>query len=402
MSEFVARSDENTLDYARRLIQGKKDGIYDIDYVEMYELLFGKSISSTESRKRSYGILDMLELLENENINSNGYQFEDIMRKTEDLKKERIKLQQVNAENNKRLRKIARGELFQEQIIDAVKATNPNLNHIEKKSIATKDKEGVLLIADSHYGKTMTIKSVNGDVINEYSPEIFKRRMADLFNETLAIIEKEKLEKIHIFNLGDSIEGILRFKETLPESGILTAIMEYITFMRDWLQELSKHVAIEYYQSNGNHSSWRILDGKKDTFPQENAERLIVWTLKPMLENNKNIVFHDEQVAGLTYADVLGYKFLASHGDKLGKVDDAIRDYSMLYGIDIDYLVLGHKHINSTLSVAIGKEVIQCSSLIGVDDYAIEKLRRSNDAGCRLLVIEKDKGKAIDYNIVLK
>lgn len=399
------REGESVVEYAKRLINGKKDGIYDVDYVEMYELLFNKEISSCESRKRSYGILDFLELLEQEGISniSKDDILGELEEKQRELKKERMKLQTEKTEYNKWLREQARAELFEEKVINAIKDNIKPLK-IPSRKVAecNKDKAGVLLISDIHYGKELEIMGLDGEVLNKYSPEIFEDRMWELFNVVVDKIEKENIEVLHIFNLADSIEGILRSGSQLMKLryGITDSIMMFTNFIAHWLTELSEYANIEYYQNTGNHSDYRIISGKKGDFPHENAERMVGWGLKAILQNSPQIKIHEEQIQGLIYTNIVGFDILATHGDKEKKLENSIKDYSMLYGKNIDYLLVGHKHFNSETNISINKDIVQAPSLIGIDDYSMS-LKKSANAGAKMFVLERDYGRSVDYNIKL-
>lgn len=67
---YNRRKNESFLDYAERLLEGKVTGLYDIDYTEMYHMLFEKDISSDEARKRSYMLRDILDKVKEEEIQS--------------------------------------------------------------------------------------------------------------------------------------------------------------------------------------------------------------------------------------------------------------------------------------------------------------------------------------------
>ena len=44
------------------------------------------------------------------------------------------------------------------------------------------NKEYLLTISDAHFGVEFEIKDLYGNILNAYSPEIFKNRMWDLYN----------------------------------------------------------------------------------------------------------------------------------------------------------------------------------------------------------------------------
>lgn len=68
--EYLKQQNESDLEYIIRLIEGKSNGIYDIDYIELFKLGFGIEISSCEARKRYYGLKMLLPYLDNEKIKS--------------------------------------------------------------------------------------------------------------------------------------------------------------------------------------------------------------------------------------------------------------------------------------------------------------------------------------------
>ena len=55
------------------------------------------------------------------------------------------------------------------------------------------------VFADCHYGIEFSIKDFFGNVINEYSPEIFEKRMWDLFNQIVEIIEEKHINEISVW-----------------------------------------------------------------------------------------------------------------------------------------------------------------------------------------------------------
>ena len=58
--EHLRKESESDFDYILRLVEGKSNGIYDIDYVELFKLAFGVTLNSDECRKRYYGLKMLL------------------------------------------------------------------------------------------------------------------------------------------------------------------------------------------------------------------------------------------------------------------------------------------------------------------------------------------------------
>ena len=407
MMNLQKREGENELEHHKRLVFGKlvDKTLSDVDYTELAEEVYSKQYSSDVARRMMYGSRYTLELLEKAGINniSESDILKEIEEKQRELKKERVKLQTEKLEYNKWIREQARAELFEEKVINAIKDNMVALKVPNREIIKeNNEKAAVLLISDLHYGSEFEIKGLEGEILNEYSVGIFEKRMWKLLDIVVNNLEKEKIKHLHIFNLADSIQGILRSGSQLMKLkyGITDGIMKFTNFMACWLGELSEYVSIDYYQNTGNHSDYRILSGKKNDYPHENAERMVGWALKAMLQNNPHIKIHEEQIQGLIYINIVGFDILATHGDKERKLENSIKDYNILYGKNIDYLLVGHKHFASESNVAINKSIIQCPSLIGIDDFSMS-IKKSANAGAKMFILERDYGRSVDYNIKL-
>ena len=46
-------------------------------------------------------------------------------------------------------------------------------------------------------------------------------------------------------------------------------------------------------------------------------------------------------------------------------------------------------------------EYIQCPSIIGIDHYSL-KLKKTSNAGAKVMILEENKGRTLTYNIKLK
>ena len=99
-------------------------------------------------------------------------------------------------------------------------------------------------------------------------------------------------------------------------------------------------------------------------------------------------------------ANICGFNFIGIHGE-VKSMEQALKDYQVMYDINIDYLIAGHLHHSKSETIGIDKEVINVPSIIGVDPYSI-KLRKTSNAGATLLIISEEYGKEIEYSIKLR
>jgi hypothetical protein len=326
---------------------------------------------------------------------------EDIEVKTRELKKEKIKLQTEKLEYNRWLREEAREELIVEHIASAIK-TLPPLHVPNCIAPNHQERAGVLLLADAHYGVDLKITGLFGDIINEYSPEIFESRMWDLLNQVVEICHKEGFTSLHVYDLGDEIDGLLRVSQLWKlRYGVIESTVRYGRFITEWLNELTKHVHVKYQMvKDSNHCQLRLLNQPKNTFKNENMSYIIIEKIMDRLSSNPNFEFEQNPTGYIYDCNVVGgYSVFGFHGE-CKNAEQAIKDFSRTYGTHIDFFVCGHKHHQNSANIGIESDVICAPSIIGIDDYALS-LHKTSDPGATLFVLEADKGKVMEYNIKL-
>ena len=317
-----------------------------------------------------------------------------------ELQKEKIKIQTEKLEYNRWLREEARDELIAEHIVKAIKSLPPL--EIPKRIVPQHAKrEGVLLLADAHYGVDLKITGLFGETINEYSPEIFERRMWNLLDQVVEICRKEGFTSLNVYDLGDEIDGMLRVSQLWKlRYGVIESTVLYGRFISEWLKELSKHVYVKYQMvKDSNHCQLRLLGQPKNTFKDENMSYIIADKLMDRLGENPNFEFEQNPTGYIYDPDVASYSVLGFHGE-CKNLEQAIKDLSRTYGTHIDFLVGGHKHHQNSENVSIESDVIGAPSIIGIDDYSLS-LNKTSDPGATLFVLEDGKGKVLEYNIKL-
>lgn len=370
-----------------------------IELNDLFTNLFGKEYNFDESayRKTYKNIKAGIDMSIQENLVDE--EIDKLKEVQRNLYKERMKLQTEKIEYNKWLRENARDELFEEKVIQSIK---DNLNNQEVpqriKKINNK-RYGLLNMADMHFGKDFQIYGLYDEVINEYSPEIFYSRMKDLFNETIDYIQKENLTYIKIFNLGDSLEGFIRNSQIWTlRYGVIDSANIFGEYMGKWLKELSKYVSIEYHQTNGNHGECRFLDGIKGAHLNENIEKVTSNIIKIINENNPNFKMIENK-SGFIFTNIAGFNIMGIHGE-VGNLVQAIKDYSDIYDVKIDYLIAGHKHHSSFVNCGVKKGCIGVGSIIGTDDFSM-KIRKAADAAASFVIFEEEKGKVDEHTFIL-
>lgn len=314
--------------------------------------------------------------------------------------KERYKLQTEKLENYKWVREFARDELIAEKIVEAIN----NIAPLEVPEYIPKSydsgKTYALCYGDPHYGVEFSIKGLFGETINEYSPEIFEKRMWDLRDRIYELVNKENITTLNVFDFGDDIDGCLRVSQLFKlRYGVVDSTIKYAAFISNWLNELTKFVNVNFQMVvDGNHSQLRMLGQPKNTFKDDNMSKVIAAFIREHLSKNPNFSFI-QNPTGLIFDRLSNYNIVGIHGE-VKNMESTLREMSKTYGVDINYLIGGHIHHKKGEEIAMDTEVINLPSIMGMDDYSLS-LNKSAHAAAKLMCFEKGCGKAIDYYIKL-
>lgn len=394
--DFNRKPEENNNQFIWRLGNAKDTGIVDITWTDLAKYLnkgiYGDNeedyLGESAYRKRFQMAKSMYEDVFSK-MESNEYS-EDLSAKTRELSKERMKLQTEKLEYNRWLRQEARDELILEKIIGAVKSL-PSVEipkYIEPKH---DNINNLLIFGDEHYGTEFRILGLNGEILNEYSPEIFTERMNNLLDQTIETVIKENISTLHIFSMGDFSDGILRVSQLMKlRWGIVDGTLMYEEFIANWLKKLSEFVRIKYQETAGNHTELRMLGQQKGVFEDENIEKFLARFIQIRLADNPNFEFI-ENPTGYNFANLSGYNVLGIHGE-VKSLPNTLRNFTDIYNTPIDYLIAGHLHHNKMEEIGVNKEVLNMGSIIGFDPYSL-KLQKTSNASAKMITFEVNKGK---------
>ena len=368
------------------------------DVANILNELLGTEYTESKFRKQRQAFDKMLAANQSKFVDSDA-QLKEIEIQKRELEKAKVKLQTEKLEYARWIREDARDELFEEKVIESIKKYANILNPPKDIPVKHSKRNGLLCIADSHFGKEYTIYGLFDEVINQYSPEIFYQRMEQIYNETLEMIDREKLSTLYIFNLGDSVEGFIRNSQLWSlRWGVIDSATIFGNYMGDWLRKLSEKVNVVYHQTDGNHDELRLLDGKKGQHLCESAGKIIKNCIILKNENNPNFTYKSNKT-GLILENISGFNVMGIHGE-VNNLSSAIKDYSDIYDIKVSYLCAGHKHHSEFINCGVKKGCIGVGSIVGSDDFSMT-IRKAADATASFIVFEEGKGKTDEHTFVL-
>lgn len=347
-------------------------------------------------RRMAYGIHRYHEYLQDEKIsNMSSDEVEKMNEKILELKKERVKLSDLNSMINKKIREQSRHENMLECAREIAKDFNQSKPLLSNPPIMKSgSKEGLLLLSDWHIG----LECKNH--WNEYNVEIAKTRLSFLKQRVIDICLHNDVSKLNICCIGDIISGIihnnlrLENRENVVEQSII--VVEMIS---ELLTSLSTLFKVDFYYVVGNHE--RISQNKNDSLDKENFGYFILEMIKCRCANLTGLTIHKNNIDDeIISFDIFNDKIVATHGNNFGNLNTYIPKLTSMLGYVPDYVCVGHlhQHIENTYGKT---ELIVNPSFSGVDSYA-KNYGLVGKVGQKLMIFSKEYGKECTYNIDVK
>lgn len=307
------------------------------------------------------------------------------------LKKERQKLSDARVEYNRQIRQKARKESYSEMvkriICENVEPTDLKVQYHTFNS----NTDLLVHLTDIHTG--IEINTWN----NTFNQDILKERIEKFTSEILKIRDLHKSENCYLV-IGEILSGIIHNNLRLQNNMDLMEQFKYVSeLISAMLIRIANHFNNIYvYVTPGNHS--RISPKKEDALDGENMDVLLPFYLKARLQNIKNIDICENNIdSEIAMFNIRGNNIFASHGHKDAPAS-VVQNFTMMFGIKPDIVLLGHRHLNG-LTTVYNAKVIESGCCSGTDQYAMS-IRKTNRHEQTISVVGQD-GLVCLYDIQL-
>lgn len=307
------------------------------------------------------------------------------------LKKERQKLSDARVEYNRQIRQEARKESYSEMvkriICENVEPTDLKVQYHTFNS----NTDLLVHLTDIHTG--IEINTWN----NTFNQDILKERIEKFTSEILKIRDLHKSENCYLV-IGEILSGIIHNNLRLQNNMDLMTQFKYVSeLISAMLIKIANHFDHIYvYVTPGNHS--RISPKKEDSLDGENMDVLLPFYLKAKLQNINNIDICENNIdPEIAMFNIRGNNVFASHGHKDNPAS-VVQNFTMMFGIKPDIVLLGHRHLNG-LTTVYNAKVIESGCCSGTDQYAMS-IRKTNRPEQTISVVGQD-GLVCLYDIQL-
>lgn len=301
-----------------------------------------------------------------------------------ELKKEKKKMVEHRRELNRSITELSRMEnlidIFEEHL---EKRERVSFKKNKTKTNKKNKREGVIYISDVHYG----IKVENE--LNKYNNEIAEKSFNQLLEDSINVIKLHSLKKVFVLLGGDLVSGIIHTNLRLQQTeDVISQVLGVADLIEEFCINLEKTgVEVEIVGTIGNHS--RVMADKNLSLSSENFERIIFKQLE-------KVGFKVKQESDTLVFKVAKNNVIALHGHQTSPAK-AFEYCIKRKGVIPKAILMAHFHSDTRLDN--GCNVIINGSMVGIDDYALEKGYNSQPHQ-KIMVFEEGKGEICTFKSI--
>ena len=285
------------------------------------------------------------------------------------MRKEKIKLSDARVEYNRLIRQEARKESYADMVKRIICENVDPINISVHYTLFNSSTDLLVHLTDIHTG----IEIHNWK--NDFDEDILKTRIENFASDILDIRGQHGSENCYLV-IGEILSGIIHNNLRLQNNMDLMEQFKYVSeLISAMLIRLANHFNHIYvYTTPGNHS--RISPKKEDGLDGENMDVLLPFYLKARMQNIKNITICDNTIEPeIAMFNIRGKNIFAAHGHK-DSPSNVVQNFTMMFGIKPDIVLLGHRHTNG-LTTVYDTKVIESGCCSGSDNYAVS-IRKVN------------------------
>lgn len=346
-------------------IDSKIDGENDYDWSELKDK-YNVQCNSDTIRKASSTVFGGKMRSEYEKykngLNQNVSENSELDVKIQELKREKIKLSDARVEYNKLIRQEARKESYADMVKRIICENVEPMNIPVHYMLFNSSTDLLVHLTDIHTG----IEIHNWK--NDFDSDILKQRIEKFTSDILDIRGMHQSENCYIV-IGEILSGIihnnLRLQNNMDLMEQFKYVSELISAMLSRMVNYFNHIYV--YTTPGNHS--RISPKKEDALDGENMDVLLPFYLKARMQNFENITICNNNIEPeIAMFNIRGNNIFATYGHK-DSPSNVVQNFTMMFGIKPDIVLLGHRHTNS-METVYDTKVIQSGCVSGSDNYA--------------------------------
>lgn len=309
----------------------------------------------------------------------------------QELQKQKVMLRDERIELNRQIRQEARKESYLDMVKRIICEDTKPIKLSDGYKVFQGDNDLLCHLTDIHTG----IEINNWK--NVFNENVLKDRIEKYTSEILQIRDSHNSQNCYLV-IGEILSGLIHSNLRLQNNMDLMEQFKYVSeLIASMLVKLSSNFTnICVYTTPGNHS--RITPKKEDALDGENMDVLLPFYLAARLQNRDNINIIENTIEPeIAMFSIRGKNIFSAHGHKDSPAN-VVQNFTMMFGVKPDIVLLGHRHTNG-LTTVYDTKVIESGCISGADNYAVS-LRKTNKPEQTVSVINEN-GLVCLYDIQL-
>lgn len=372
-SQALRQPNETPKAYRIRLYKNRE--LYGLKNPEIGKLCneaFGVDWDESAHRKKTKNYLDGYNDAKEE-LGTADQQLQNMIdennRLKREIQKEKQKLSDERVEFNRQIRQEARKESYVDMVKRIICEDTEPMNVNVHYTLFNSQTDLLCHLTDIHTGiEINTWKNV-------FNEDVLKQRIEKYTSDILDIRGLHQSQNCYLI-IGEILSGLihsnLRLQNNMDLMEQFKYVSELISAMLVRLANNFNHIYV--YTTPGNHS--RISPKKEDSLDGENMDVLLSFYLKARLQNVDNVSICDNTIEPeIAMFNIRGNNVFSAHGHKDSPAN-VVQNFTMMFGIKPDIVLLGHRHTNG-LTTVYDTKVIESGCVSGSDAYAVS-IRKTN------------------------
>lgn len=372
-SQVLRQPNETPKAYRIRLYKNRE--LYGLKNPEIGKLCneaFGVDWDESAHRKKTKNYLDGYNDAKEE-LGTADQQLQNMIdennRLKREIQKEKQKLSDERVEFNRQIRQEARKESYVDMVKRIICEDTEPMNVNVHYTLFNSQTDLLCHLTDIHTGiEINTWKNV-------FNEDVLKQRIEKYTSDILDIRGLHQSQNCYLI-IGEILSGLihsnLRLQNNMDLMEQFKYVSELISAMLVRLANNFNHIYV--YTTPGNHS--RISPKKEDSLDGENMDVLLSFYLKARLQNVDNVSICDNTIEPeIAMFNIRGNNVFSAHGHKDSPAN-VVQNFTMMFGIKPDIVLLGHRHTNG-LTTVYDTKVIESGCVSGSDAYAVS-IRKTN------------------------
>lgn len=286
-----------------------------------------------------------------------------------EVKKEKQKLSDERIEFNRQIRQEARKESYADMVKRIICEDTEPVNLPVHYTLFNSETDLLCHLTDIHTG----IEINNWK--NIFNENVLKKRIEKYTSDILDIRGLHQSQDCYLV-IGEILSGLIHSNLRLQNN---MDLMEQFKYVSELISAMLVRLAnnfnrIYVYTTPGNHS--RVVAKKEDSLDGENMDVLLPFYLKARLQNVENISICENKIEPeIAMFNIRGNNIFSAHGHKDSPAN-VVQNFTLMFGIKPDIVLLGHRHLNG-LTTVYDTKVIESGCISGSDQFALS-IRKVN------------------------